>query len=546
MKIKLLRTFIFLKMGMKSTLEIYKIRLLYCCITCYFILFAMASNANNIAITSFSLTGQNTTSHYTFLKFNLSWDNSWRTSTNESNWDAAWVFAKWRKQGQKTWNHATINTSGHTAPSGSTIDTPTDGKGVFIYKNANGIGSNSWASVQLRWNYGTDGLTDADLIEVCVYAIEMVYIPQGAFYVGDGTSSTIRGQFEAGTTGAAFQITSETTPSTLGGGGAGSLGNNNAASMEPTGLDDFNDATSQTLPSAFPKGYAPFYIMKYEVTQEQYVEFLNTLTYTQQKRRTQLAPNSVAGTLAFSSANRNGITIKTAGVNSSTPAIYGCNFDGDASYNEPEDGLTIANDRMHFADCEAYMDWAGLRPITELEFEKACRGTLLPVSGEFAWGTKTISNAGAISNGGLITETSSTSGSNCIYNNVAGVPGPMRVGNFAQTNTDRQSSGATYYGVMDMSGNVREMMITLGNATGRAFTGLHGDGALAANGEADVTNWPTGFQADVSDAVGAGYRGYDWQQPTSSLLRLSDRNASAYPYKWRDAAYGFRGGRTAP
>lgn len=545
MKIKLLKTLIFLKWK-TSICEIYKIRLLYYCITCYCILFALVSNANNIAITSFSLTGQNTTSHYTFLKFNLSWDNSWRTSTYESNWDAAWVFAKWRKQGQTTWNHSTINTSGHTAPSGSTIDVPTDGKGVFIYKDANGIGSNSWASVQLRWNYGTDGLTDADLIEVCVYAIEMVYIPQGAFYVGDGVSSGLRGQFEAGTTGAAFQITSETTPSTLGGGGAGSLGNNNTTNMDPTGLDDFNDVTSQTLPSAFPKGYAAFYVMKYEVTQEQYAEFLNTLTYTQQKRRTQLAPNSVAGTLAFSSANRNGISIKTAGVSSSTPAIYGCNFDGDSNYNEVEDGSTIANNRMHFADCEAYMDWAGLRPITELEFEKACRGTLPPVAGEFAWGTKTILNAATISNGGQTNEVSSTSGSNCTYNNAAGVPGPMRVGSFAQTNTDRQSSGATYYGVMDMSGNVREMMITLGNSTGRAFTGLHGDGALASNGEADVTDWPTGFQADVSTAVGAGYRAYDWQQSTSSLLRLSDRNASTYPYKWRDAAYGFRGGRTAP
>jgi formylglycine-generating enzyme required for sulfatase activity len=498
--------------------------------------------SNNIVVSSVSLSVQNTVSDYTIVKFNLSWDNSWRTSTLESNRDAAWVFLKWRKQGQTTWNHATLNTTGHTAPTGSTIDTPTDGKGVFIYKNANGIGSNNWANVLLRWNYGTDGLADNSLVEVYVFAIEMVYIPQAAFYVGDGSTTTIRGHFEAATSGVPFQISSEGAI-TLGGGGAGSLGNNNTTGMEPTGLDDFNDVTSKSLPAAFPKGYNDFYIMKYEVTQEQYVQFLNKLTYTQQAARTVAAPSAAPGTGALSNTNRNGIDIQISGVNATTPAVYACNLDADANYSESVDGQTIGCNWLHFADLQAYMDWAALRPITELEYEKACRGTLTPIADEYAWGTKTISGATGLSNIGAVNEIASNAGANCVYGSAASVQGPMRVGSFS--GTDRESSGASYYGVMDLSGNLREMMITVGNTTGRAFTGVDGDGAITAAGEANVTNWPSGFTADGSNAVGAGYRGMDWDA-TSAFLRVSCRSAAAYPYKFRDPDYGIRGGRTAP
>lgn len=516
----------------------------------YIFLFGVSSTcfSTNISVSNISLTGQNTASDFTLVTFDISWDNSWRTSTYESNWDAAWVFLKWRKQGQTAWNHATLHTSGHTAPSGSTITTPTDGKGVFIYKSSDGIGTNTWTDVKLRWNYGVDGLVDADLVEVCVFATEMVYIPQGSFYAGDGNASD--GQFEAGIGGTPFLITAESYTIALGGGGAGSMGNHNATGMEAAGLDDFNDATSKILPAAFPKGYNDFYIMKYEVTQEQYVEFLNNLTYAQQDVRTTSSgtPSNPPGNAALANTYRNGIDIKTSGVNATTPAVYACNLDGDVNFNEANDGQNIACNWLHFADCQAYMDWAALRPITELEFEKACRGTLSAVAGEFAWGTTTISSAdaGALSNAGAANEISSNAGSNCAYNAPLGTEGPMRVGSFAQAGATRQSSGATYYGVMDMSGNVREMVITVGNATGRAFTGLHGDGALTAAGEANVTNWPSGFLADVSDAVGAGYRSYDWDAATLTLLSVSNRNAATYPYKWRDPNYGFRGGRTAP
>lgn len=183
-----------------------------------------------------------------------------------------------------------MNTSGHVAASGSTIDSPADGKGVFIYRSATGTGTNTWTE-KIRWNYGVDGLLNTDAVELRVFGIEMVYAPTGSFYVGDG-GSTVAGNFEARVSNTPFQITSEGAI-TLGGNVAGCLGNNNASGMyvsSPYTDDDFSDATSQTLPAAFPKGYNKFYIMKYEVSQEQYAEFLNTLTYTQQANHTASAP----------------------------------------------------------------------------------------------------------------------------------------------------------------------------------------------------------------------------------------------------------------
>ena len=54
------------------------------------------TNANNIQVSNVAIVGQNTTDQFSFVRFDVSWDNSWRTSTLESNWDAAWIFVKIR------------------------------------------------------------------------------------------------------------------------------------------------------------------------------------------------------------------------------------------------------------------------------------------------------------------------------------------------------------------------------------------------------------------------------------------------------------------
>ena len=107
------------------------------------------SIANNVAVSNIGITGQNTTAHYSMIHFDVTWDNSWRTSTNESNYDGAWVFVKFRKKNAFNWQHCTINyatggaaaASGHTQPTGSTLQTSADGKGIWIYRDANGSGT---------------------------------------------------------------------------------------------------------------------------------------------------------------------------------------------------------------------------------------------------------------------------------------------------------------------------------------------------------------------------------------------------------------------
>ena len=418
--------------------------------------------SNNIAVSNVSLTDRNITDHYIMVQFDISWDNSWRASTDVSNWDAAWVFVKWRLKNQATWNHATLNTTGHTAPLGSTITTPTDGTGAFLYKNADGIGANNWTAAKLRWNYGANGLLDGDLVEVCVDAIEMVYVPQGAFYIGSGGSETSP-FYKYPTTTNAYLVGTEDAIT------VGTATNNLYYASSTYGGDQ-----AGPIPAAFPKGYNAFYSMKYEITQEQYIKFLNKLTYTQQATRTAVAPNSAAGTGALSNTYRNGIDIMTPGVSATTPAVYACNLNGNTTYNETDDGQNIACNFLCWADLAAYLDWSGLRPFTEIEFEKTCRGgNLSPVANEYAWGTTgiagsvyTISNSGA-SNEVIATNYSVTVG-NALYSTTGTtINGPARVGIFAGTsgNTGRVTAGATYYGIMEMSDNVCEHPVTVGNAT---------------------------------------------------------------------------------
>ena len=63
---------------------------------------------------------------------------------------------------------------------------------------------------------------------------------------------------------------------------------------------------------------------------------------------------------------------------------------------------------MTWTDLLAYLDWSCLRPMTEFEYEKICRGPVYPVANEYAWGNQTYTladaNTGLISNLGQINE----------------------------------------------------------------------------------------------------------------------------------------------
>jgi formylglycine-generating enzyme required for sulfatase activity len=357
-----------------------------------------------------------------------------------------------------------------------------------MYRSANGQGPVNWANARIRWNYGVDGVLDNDSVEIRLFALEMVYCPQGAFNLGSGGAENYH--FRDGAVDTYFPITSE-----------------NSIACGPNAGNLFTAAGQYwftgTLPAAYPKGYKAVWCMKYEVSQQQYVDFLNTIDYN---KYTYKAPYG---------------NYLIAGIHPNLTA------------NNPERamGYISCNDLL------SLLDWSALRPFTELEYEKICRGAnQVPVANEYAWGNTTLTDCAAPTNQGTASETWAVG--NCNYGGGAGVA--IRCGALATNATSRTASGATYYGVMEMSGNVWEWAVSAHDVVGRAFAGNHGDGNLDANGEQNAPNWPT--------YVGAGWsiRGSGHLNGANILnCTISDRSYGGYNYTSKNAvSYGGRGCRT--
>lgn len=450
------------------------------------LLLCLSVFANDVVVSTVSLTGQTTggplNTHYVQVQFDIAWKNSWRTSTNESNYDGCWIFVKYRKQSTSVWLHATLNLSGQIAPVTSTLQPSTDGKGAWIYRTANGIGDVAYNAAQLRWNYGADGVLDNENVEIQVYAVEMVYVPQSAFNLGN--SSAEIGKFRDGAVDTWFPITSENIITC-----GTSAGNLNA-----TG----SFLASGNIPAAFPKGYNAFWTMKYEFSKQQYVDFLNTLDQTNATLRNNVGATGTVPNMVVTQPER--------AANSFNPL-----------------------------NMLAWLDWAAMRPMTELEYEKACRGggnTPSPL--EFAWGNTTISPITTPTNQGAANETWASGNAN-----YSGGPAiQMRCGALATASSTRTTSGATFYGIMEMSGNVREFAIYAGNTQGRSFTGLHGDGILTALAESNTANWPSNTNNSSITPRGGYYADVIGQ------LQICDRSSGPHDYNTPSVANGGRGVRT--
>jgi formylglycine-generating enzyme required for sulfatase activity len=462
------------------------------------LLFGLSAHANNITLGTPSLTGENRSQGYVFVTFDLSWENSWRESTGAANWDAAWVFVKYRIPGGE-WQHAKLHNTGHLAGAGTPAIVTAGlknnvatfepylnpGVGVFIHRSTNGVGTFTNQSANLRWNYTANGIIDGASVEIRIFAIEMVYVREGAFNVGGG-----------GGTNAFNSTTINTADATIEATGSGALGG--AEGGYPAG---------QTAPAnaSWPNGYNAFYCMKYEVTQQQYVDFLNTMTQLQANNRR-----------VYANSNRYSIIGSVVGNYSASLPYVACN------YLRGEDGM-------------AFADWSGLRPMTELEFEKACRGDQYPISGEYAWGTQYLvydynianntnnthndeyyynyiyqyyelnnigtsnegiatnyDNFGLFGNVNCVTQINGM-GYNSMYDSydyyrfdLFNYRGPLRVGIFAANglNNSRLTSGASYWGIMELSGNLWEFCIG-----SYFYAGGQGDGVLDSNGNNNEPNW---------------------------------------------------------
>ena len=398
--------------------------------------------ANNLNITNV----QKVDNH---LSFDVSWDNSWWVSTYR---DASWIFIKY-KNSSGQWQHLDITSATVT---GFTLYTYPDHKGIMLSRAFSGQGTVT-GSVTVQFNGGVLG----PLPDFKVFGIEMVYINPGAFYVGDGVSTS---RF--------YQGNDNTLPYHIQSAGQITVGN--------TSNDLNGSGLSQNIPATFPNGYDAFYLMKYEITQEQYVEFLNTLTATQQQTRTKTDLSAItAGNRFVMRATptpqiRNGIACDANATNA-TPITFYCDLNNNSIPNENNDGQNIAT-ACSPADCMAYMDWAGLRLATEFEYEKACRGTAYPIANEVANATTLVVNAGSIVNAGMPNESVSNINTDGLIN--IGLP-PKRVGIFATASSTRLQSGAGFYGNMELSGNAQEFYV---NPAQISYAGNFGDGLLDATG----------------------------------------------------------------
>ena len=480
-------------------------------------LLAQPALSNNIQVSNVRLTGQDTAGNFTLVEFDISWENSWRYSGGPANWDAAWIFVKYRIGVAGPWQHALLNNTGHTSCGGATItngflspalpfDVSTNPTiGVFLYRSSPGSGTFTCQDIQLRWNYGVNNVADNEEIDIKVFAIEMVYVPQGSFYVGSGGSEA--GAFYTHpTTTSPYQITGEGAIAV--GASSGNLFYNNTSGTSGDQLGP--------VPAGYPKGYAAFYIMKYELSQKAYLDFLNSLTRAQQINHVRA---NISGTTAsneyvmanyWEPLNRNGIRCFTA--IPPPPAVVNmfCDLNINLIPNDNADGLGIPNTFMNHGDITAYLDWSGLRLMTEFEFEKCGRGPKTPLANEYAWGTNVLYKNNVLWDSGLPTEIPAE-----YYSNSPFADGPTRNGAFARPNSTRELSGAGYYGCQDLGGNLLEMGCSIGHPSGRAYTGVHGNGMLTASGAADVLNWPT--------SNGIFLRGGTYITADITQERLSDR-----------------------
>jgi formylglycine-generating enzyme required for sulfatase activity len=454
--------------------------------------------ANNLIMGTPSVSGST-------VSFTIKWDNSWYVSTGPSNWDAVWVFVKRQacnQASQNPWIHADLAASGHSLSSTSQlqIDLASDNKGVFIRRNAAGKGNITQVTVTLTLASAVS--TD----NIGVYGVEMVNVPEGQFYIGDGepTAGPWQINFTDGNTYNPKLITAAIQTA-----GIGASSNYSRVSS----------GSSVALPSTYPLGYNSFYCMKYEITSAQYVSFLNTLTYNQQLRLMRdpnaTPPESPSGTLINNTVNGYRIEIKTPGeaLTVLKPAVFANDATNDNNFDQEDDALGFAVG-LGTKQFLSFLDWAALRPMTEFEFEKACRGPISPVVNEYAWGTTDFLGFNNKSITDRFKSTEVLVGTGLGMGNVS-TNMNYRVGIAATATSSRVNAGATYYGILDMTGGMAERVVGYNGADYSTFRATnHGDGNITSESFSDVTGW-------TELMIGTRGSSWNWQQGGASISNRS-------------------------
>ena len=440
------------------------------------------------------------------ITVDLAWTPSWR---NEENHDAAWIFFKVRAEGAKEWQHVrlgadpsspagsagasrVLNPSGYgcaqsnkkmdfLVPAG--FDGPVSSErprgdgytGMFIRRATQGSRcSINMKDVTAIWDLaGTPGITRDTKVQVGAFGHIMVYVPDGPFYLGSGGTESYG--FYRYTDGKQNTMPYRVTNS------AAIPTGKQAGQLWARGAEPKEDGE---IPATFPNGYAAFYCAYNPLSGSQYSHFLNLLTPEQSTERYHQTPEDV------------GLGKKTGHYMPWTGEIHRTGTASNYTYRfvhyRPDGRMKHTGIRwLSWADSAAYMAWAGLRPMTELEYEKAMRGPRRPMPDE-------------------------------VYNSYWNIP--------------TRGTG--------QSGRPRERTVTVATIEGwspHTFLGTHGLGTVTL-----PADWPQ------ANAVGVGFRGgyfngYDGDSLGGlEFARTSNRKAAALVDPERRGGYGIRAVRTAP
>ena len=390
------------------------------------------------------------------VTFDVAWSNSWRHGDYH---DAAWVFFKVQADKESDWQHVhlvadkVVNPTGYEHGKGTPIESAVplgdeEAVGMFVRRAEEGKSGVEARGVTAVWDFtANDGVRqDMKDVRMQAFAVEMAYVPRGPFYLGSGNDTgKQRNAFHmvAGDGLPPYLVTSA---------GAIPTGRQKGK-LWARGITPEDDGE---IPASFPNGYAAFYCMKfYYFTQAQYAGFLNTITAEQAKNRWY--------------TDYQGVAVKRSG---EFP-----NYDYAAS------GPTGKCPWLSWTDNATIAAWAGLRPMTELEFEKSVHGPQKPNP---AW-----------------------------------------------------DAAPSFCGLTDINtGGIYERMISVGKEEGRKFAGTHGRGTPVL-----PADWP----ADSGCAVYRGqypwlrYYGPPHTQTTGRLNALSVHSDRRFhPFA------GWRGVRSAP
>ncbi len=285
------------------------------------------------------------------LTFDISWSNSWRWGSFH---DAVWVFFKVRANERSPWQPVrlvadkVVNPAGYAAADGTRLEfvvpAGDDGfVGMLARRARDGRGDVAARRVTAAWDATavTGAKENVENVQIRAFGIEMVYVAESPFYLGSGGKTELN-MFHAYT-----GVDGSTPPYRVTGAGAIPTGRQNGK-LWAKGIAPPDGGE---IPASFPNGYAAFYCMRWPYfTQGLYAGFLNTITVEQAKGRYY--------------ADYQGVAIKRSGES--------------PSYTY---AASAANERcpwLSWADCAAVAAWAGLRPMTELEYEKAIRGSQNP------------------------------------------------------------------------------------------------------------------------------------------------------------------------